>query len=134
VIVLDASAAIELVLQTSRAERIAARALHPTQRLHAPHLIDIEVSQVLRRLVQAREITLARAELALGDFEQLMIERYAHRPLLRRIWDLRSAVSAYDAAYVALAEALAAPLLTCDEKLARAHGHGAHIELVATPP
>lgn len=132
-IVLDASAAVELVLQTSRAGRIATQALHPNQRLHAPHLIDIEVSQVIRRLLQTREITLRRAELALADFEQLVIERHSHRPL-RRIWNLRSAISAYDAAYVALAEALAAPLLTCDEKLARAHGHGAHIELVTTTP
>jgi predicted nucleic acid-binding protein len=129
-IVLDASAAIELVLQTPRAERIAARALHPTERLHAPHLIDIEVAQVLRRLVQVKEITLTRADLALADFEELVIERHAHRPLLRRVWGLRTALSAYDAAYVALAEALTAPMLTCDGKLARSHGHTAKIELV----
>jgi predicted nucleic acid-binding protein len=131
VIVLDASAAIELVLRTERAERIAARALDPTQRLHAPHLIDIEVVQVLRRLHLARELTLERAELAVADFEKLVVERHAHRSLLRRIWTLRSVMSAYDAAYVALAEALAAPLLTCDEKLSRSHGHDARIELIA---
>ena len=127
---LDASAAVELVLQTPRAERIAARALHPAERLHAPHLIDVEVAQVMRRLVQAKEITATRADLALVDFEQLVIERHAHRPLLRRVWSLRAALSAYDAAYVALAEALAAPVLTCDGKLAGAHGHKAKVELV----
>ncbi len=132
-IVLDASAAVELILQTARAERIAARALDPAERLHAPDLVEIEVAQVLRRLLQARQITPARAELALTDFEQLAIERHAHRPLLRRVWGLRSAMSAYDAAYVALAEALPAPLLTCDEKLSRAHGHRAQIELISAP-
>lgn len=129
-IVLDASAAVELVLQTARAERIAARALHPAERLHAPHLIDIEVAQAMRRLVQAKEITVARADVALMDFEGLVIERHAHRPLFRRVWGLRASLSAYDAAYVALAEALAAPMLTCDEKLAGAHGHKAKIEVV----
>ena len=62
------------MLQTPRAERIAARALHPAERLHAPHLIDIEVAQVMRRLVQAKEITVARADAALVDFEGLVIE------------------------------------------------------------
>ena len=130
-IVLDASAAIELVLRTERADRIAARALDPTQRLHAPHLIDIEVVQVLRRLHLARELTLERAELAFTDFEKLVVERHAHRSLLRRVWALRSVMSAYDAAYVALAEGLGAPLLTCDEKLSHSHGHDAYIELIA---
>lgn len=129
-IVLDASAAVELVLQTPRAERIAARALHPTERLHAPHLIDVEVAQAMRRLVQAREITVARADVAISDFEGLVIERHAHRPLFRRVWGLRASLSAYDATYVALAEALSAPMLTCDEKLARAHGHKAKLEVV----
>ena len=127
---LDASAAVELVLQTPRAERIAARALHPAERLHAPHVIDVEVVQVMRRLVQAKEITVGRADVALSDFEGLAIERHAHRPLIRRVWGLRASLSAYDATYVALAEALAAPMLTCDEKLARAHGHKAKIEVV----
>ena len=129
-IVLDASAAVELILQTSRAERIAARALDPSERLHAPHLIDVEVLQVMRRLVQAKEITAARAGIALTDFEQLVIERHGHRSLSHRVWELRASLSAYDAVYVALAEALVAPMLTCDDKLARAHGHSAQIEVV----
>lgn len=129
-IVLDASAAVELILRTPRAERIAARALHPAERLHAPHLIDVEVLQVLRRLLQVKEITATRAGVALADFEQLVIERHAHRPLSHRVWGLRASLSAYDATYVALAEALVAPMLTCDDKLARAHGHSAEIEVV----
>ncbi|MGH8288482.1 MAG: type II toxin-antitoxin system VapC family toxin [Steroidobacteraceae bacterium] len=127
---LDASAAIELVLQTPRAERVAARVLDPEERIHAPYLIDVEVAQVLRRLVHAKELTPARGGLALSDFAELVIERHPHLPLLTRIWSLRTSLSAYDATYVALAEALAVPMLTCDDKLARAHGHSARIELV----
>ena len=130
-IVLDASAAVELVLSTPLAARIAARALHPAQQLHAPHLIDIEVLQTLRRLAQSAALAPRRAELALADFGDLAIERHAHSMLVPRIWSLRATVSAYDAAYIALAEALAAPLLTCDARHARAHGHGAQVELVA---
>ena len=129
-IVVDASAAVELLLRTPLAERIAARVLHPKEQLHAPHLIDIEVTQVLRRLVRSAGLTPARVELALADFGDLPIERHAHGVLLRRIWTLRAALSAYDGAYVALAEALAAPLLTCDGRLSRAHGHTADIELI----
>ena len=129
-IVLDASAAVELILQTQRAERISARALRPAERVHAPYLIDIDVAQVLRRLAQAKEITVTRADEALSDFEDLAIERHEHRPFLRRVWGLRTSLSAYDAVYVALAEALGAPMLTCDAKIARAHGHEAKIEFV----
>jgi predicted nucleic acid-binding protein len=130
-IVLDASAAVELILRTPKSDRIAARLLDPAQRLHAPELIDIEVTQVLRRLHLARELTLERAGIAIADFESLVVERHPHRPLMRRIWALRSLMSAYDGAYVALAEALAAPLVTCDERLSRAHGHDAKVELIA---
>jgi predicted nucleic acid-binding protein len=129
-IVLDASAAIEFVLRTGRAERIAARIFRPDERLHAPHLIDVEVAQVLRRLLHARQLSVQRVAEALDDYDLLAVERHAHRPLLGRIWTLRSALSAYDAAYVALAEALGATLLTCDEKLSRARGHGAQIETI----
>ncbi len=133
-IVLDASAAVELVLQTPRAERIVARALRPEESLHAPCLIDIEVVQAMRRLVQAKEITATRADEALSDFEDWVIQRHEHRPLVRRVWGLRTSLSAYDAAYVALAEALAAPMLTCDAKLARAHRCEAKIERVRNDP
>jgi predicted nucleic acid-binding protein len=129
-IVIDASTAIELVLRTDRADAIGARVFDPAEQLHAPHLIDVEVTQALRRLLLARQIAPGRAEEAFEDFGLLGIERHAHRPLLDRIWSLKTSISAYDAAYVALAEGLAAPLLTCDEKLARTRGHGARIEFV----
>ena len=105
-------------------------ALDPRERLHAPHLLDIEVTQVLRRLVRQKEITLARADQALEDLSHLVLERHDHLSLVPRIWQLRDSLTAYDAAYVALAEALDAPLLTSDAKLAGAHGHRATIELI----
>jgi predicted nucleic acid-binding protein len=130
VIVVDASAVLELLLGTERAERVAARLLAPDERLDAPHLLDIEVGQALHRLAQLNAITVLRAEEALADFASLVIERHAHRELLPRIWQLGDSLTAYDAAYVALAEALDAPVLTCDAKLGRAHGHRARIEVV----
>lgn len=106
------------------------RAFLSTEQMHAPQLLDIEITQVLRRLVRQKEITAARAEQALQDLADLLIERHDHQALIQRIWQLRDSLSAYDGAYVALAEGLAAPLLTCDGKLAGAHGHRATIELV----
>jgi predicted nucleic acid-binding protein len=129
-IVIDASAVIELLLRTELGERVEARALTVDESLHGPHLIDLEVAQVVRRLLQLDELTLVRAEEALDDYRGLLIERRAHQPLLERIWELRESLSVYDGAYVALAEAIDAPLLTCVAKLARSHGHRARIELI----
>ena len=130
-IVVDASAVLELLLGTERAERVAERVLAPDERLDAPHLLDIEVAQALRRLVHLSALTVPRAQQALDDFASLVIERHPHRELLPRVWQLRDSLSAYDSAYVALGEALDAPVLTCDAKLGRAHGHRARIEVVA---
>jgi predicted nucleic acid-binding protein len=129
-IVLDASALLEILLRTPLAERLMDRALDVSERMHAPHLLDVEVAQVLRRLVQRKEVTVERAEQALDDLSKLAIERHEHQSLVSRAWQLRDSISAYDGVYVALAEALDAPLLTCDAKLAGAHGHRATIELV----
>jgi predicted nucleic acid-binding protein len=85
---------------------------------------------VLRRLTHLKEITAARAHEALDDYAGLLVERSAHRELLRRVWELRETMTVYDGAYVALAEALDAPLVTCDGRLARSHGHSATVELV----
>jgi predicted nucleic acid-binding protein len=132
-IVIDASAVIELVLRTELGEKVEARALAPEERLYAPHLLDIEVAQVLRRMVQLREISALRAQEAIDDHSGLLIERATHRELLPRIWQLRESLTAYDGAYVALAEALEATLLTCDAKLARSHRHHARFELFDQP-
>jgi predicted nucleic acid-binding protein len=96
----------------------------------AASLLDLEVAQVLSRLTHLNEITAARAHETLDDYAGLLVERAAHRDLLRRVWELWDSMTAYDGAYIALAEALDAPLLTCDGKLARSHGHRAMIELV----
>jgi predicted nucleic acid-binding protein len=130
VIVLDASAAIECVLQTSKGLEITSRILSPREILHAPHLLDVEVAQTLRRFVRSRALAEDRAQEALQDFLDLRIRRYPHPPLLRRVWELRGNLTAYDALYVTLAEALPAPLLTCDSKLASSPGHRARIHLL----
>ncbi len=129
-IVLDASAAVELLLGTESGRTIASRIADPELGLHAPHLIDIEVAQALRRYAQEGEIDLRSAKAALDDLRSLDMERHAHEPLLDRVWALRGNMTAYDAVYVALAEALDATLLTCDGKLARAPGVGKRIELI----
>ena len=97
--------------------------------LHAPHLLDLEVLQVLRRYAAAGEISAERAREALDDLAAFRLRRWAHEPLTLRIWDLRQNLTAYDAAYVALAEALGAPLLTRDRRLASAPGIRARVEV-----
>lgn len=128
-IVLDASAAVELLLGTQRGAAVEARIFDPAETLHAPELLDVEVAQVLRRYERARLIDAARAEAALRDLADLPLERYAHALLLPRAWELRENLTIYDAVYVALAELLAAPLLTGDASLAAAKHH-ATIELI----
>lgn len=131
-IVLDASAAVELLLGTEQGRSIADRIADPEIGLHAPHLIDIEIVQALRRYVHDGEIDRSTAVTALEDLRALDLERHAHEPLLDRVWALRENLTAYDAVYVALAEALGGILLTCDGKLARAPGLGKRIELVGS--
>ena len=129
-IVLDASALVELLLGTSTGRAVAGRIADPEVSLHVPHLADVEVAQTLRRYVRERELDAASASAALGDLSALDLERHSHEPLLDRVWALRENLTAYDAVYVALAEALDAPLLTCDGRLARAPGMAHRVELV----
>jgi predicted nucleic acid-binding protein len=129
-IVLDASAVLELVLVTDAGQHVRERIASTSETLHVPHLIDLEVLQVLRRYCASGALEPDRAKLALEDFQALDLERYAHEPMLDRIWQLRENMTAYDAAYVALAEVLAAPLLTFDARLANAPGHRADVELI----
>jgi predicted nucleic acid-binding protein len=128
-IVLDASAAVDWLLQTPAGLRIEQRIYARNESLHAPHLMDIEVAQVLRRLVREGTVPVHRAEAAIQDLQALRITRYPHFLLLPKIWNRRNNFSAYDAAYVVLAESLGAVLITRDGRLASAPGHAASVEL-----
>ena len=130
-IVLDASAALELLLDTPTAAPLGTRVFAPAETVAAPHLLDLEVAQVLRRYTRTQECSVERGRQALADLSVLPIQRYPHDILLPRIWQLRNNMTAYDAAYIALAEALSAPLLTCDSHLAHASGHRATVELIS---
>ncbi|MGC9953417.1 MAG: type II toxin-antitoxin system VapC family toxin [Rhizomicrobium sp.] len=127
-IVVDSSLAVELLLPTPLGVRIVDRVFDEER--HVPHLIDVEFASALRRLTRFGGLNEAAARRALDNFGDWTLVRHDHGKLLQRIWQLRDSVSAYDAAYVALAESLDAPLLTCDAKLSRAHGHRARIELL----
>ncbi len=128
-IVVDASAILELLLNTPQATRVAGRLFVAGETLHAPHLLDIEVAQVLRRYAIAGALTEERGDRALEDLGDLRLERYPHHLFLDRVWELRHNLTAYDAIYVALAEALAAPLVTRDAALAKAR-HRARVEVL----
>jgi predicted nucleic acid-binding protein len=129
-IVLDASAVIEWLLWTSRGIRIDQRLFSKPVTLHAPHLLDVEVAQVLRRYARDGIITAQRGQEALEDLSDLSLYRYPHDFLMQRVWELRPNLTAYDAVYVALAEVVNAPLVTCDAKIASAPGHHAFVEVV----
>jgi predicted nucleic acid-binding protein len=129
-IVVDASALLEFLLQTSLGARVEARLFGEEDELHAPHLLDVDVAQGLRRLVRTGEVSSGRAEEAIADLTDLDLHRHAHLDLLDRAWKLRDNITAYDAMYVALAEAIEAPIITCDRPLAKAPGHRARIEVI----
>jgi predicted nucleic acid-binding protein len=132
-IVLDASAAVDWLLQTPAGQlieqRIYAGPQAQTETLHTVHLLDVEFAQVLRRLVREGTLAPKRAEEAIDDLAALRMVRYGPMLLLKRIWQLRQNLSAYDASYVALAEELRAPLITRDRRLAAAPGHKAAVEV-----
>ena len=128
-IVLDASAAVDWLLQTSAGQSIENRIYSRNETLHAPHLLDLEVTQVLRRLALQGVVSVHRAHEAVRDLLDLRITRYPHLVLLPRIWQLRHNFSAYDAAYLVLAEQLGATVVTRDGRLASASGHAAAVEL-----
>jgi predicted nucleic acid-binding protein len=130
VIVLDASAAIEWLLQSRAGIKLEKRLFSPSESLHAPHLLDVEVAQVLRRYVREKIMSAQRGQEALEDLADIPLSRYPHDFLMPRVWELRATLTAYDAVYVALAEVLDAPLLTCDAKIASAPGHSAKVQVV----
>ena len=126
-IVLDASAAADACLEREDRGLWAVDAIAGAGEIHAPHLIDTEVVSALRRFLLAREIARPQAQAGLELFARLALERHPAAPLRLRIWELRTRLTAYDATYVALAEALGLPLVTTDDRLARADGHRAEI-------
>lgn len=128
-IILDASSAVELLLRTPAGQSIERRIYSRGESLHAPHLIDLEVTQVLRRQVREGRVSPHRANEAVHDLIQLRLRRYPHTALLPSIWKYRHTLSACDAAYVVLAETLGSTLITRDARLASARGHRAKIEL-----
>ncbi|HWC38211.1 MAG TPA: type II toxin-antitoxin system VapC family toxin [Acidimicrobiales bacterium] len=131
-IVVDASVVVTALADNGAdGEELRSR-LQADGDLHAPEVLDLEVAAVLRRLVvMERALGPRRASRALEDLADLPVERYSHRPLLGRVWALRHNLPAYDAAYVALAEALGAVLLTADRRLARCPGLRCELELVS---
>ena len=128
-IVLDASAAIDWLLQTAAGQRIETRIYARAESLHAPHLLDLEVVQVLRRLVREAAVSAQRADQALRDLLDLRVSRYPHFVFLPEVWQLRHNLSAYDAVYVALAQKIDATLITRDARLASASVRGVRVEL-----
>ena len=128
--VIDASAAVELLLDTARGRRLSSRLSAESVEIHVPHLVDLEIAQALRSYVRRGALDAERGARALRHWRHLQAERYGHHGFLDRIWELRHNVSAYDAVYVALAEALSTVLLTADRRLAGAPGLEGRIELI----
>jgi predicted nucleic acid-binding protein len=129
VIVLDASVVVELLSNGALADAIRSSLAKRNDSLIVPHLIDIEVASAMRKLAAGHRIDSHRSDQFLEELEMLPAERYAHTFLLGRIWELRHNFTAYDAAYIALAEATSAVLYTMDEKLCK--GHRAQVALFA---
>lgn len=129
-IVLDASAALELLLNTTSGRLIAREINNRETTLHVPHLIDLEIVQVLRRYVLSGEIQESRAVIAINHWLGLDVSRYPHEPFVTTIWQYRNNLTAYDAAYVALAKVLHAGLITCDRSLAKIAGLDTAIEVI----
>jgi len=129
VIVLDASILVEVLLQTEVGSPLGERLLGSETPLLAPHLIDVEVAQVLRRLVAQGDVDAARAGQALADLADFPLDRCPHELLLPRAWELRSNLTIYDGVYVSLSELLEAPLYTRDRRIRRAPRHTARVEV-----
>ena len=127
-LVVDTSAVLETVAAANPDRGLLDRLVADGD-LHAPHLLDIEVLNALRGLVRGGKLSGDRAADARADIAELAIVRYGHEPLADRIWGMRANLTAYDAAFVALAEALDVPLVTCDRRLASAPGHAARFEI-----
>ena len=127
-IVVDASAVVESIVLEGHIPGLSERLTNDGD-LHAPHLVDVEVTHALRRLVASGQLTSDRASDARMDAADLLLMRYPHLVLLERAWELRENMTVYDGVYIALAELLRAPLVTCDARLAQTPGHHAEVEV-----
>ncbi len=125
----DASA-VQFVLRTASAEAVADRIESANGVVHGPHVSDVEVLHVLRRYDRERIVDSSRIRAALSTFGDLTIHRHEHTMLMPRVWELRANLTACDATYVALAEALDVPLVTCDQRLGRAAGIRTNVEVL----
>ena len=129
-IVIDASAEVAILLNIGQdIERIRSRIARPGETLHVPHLFEIEILHALRSLTLRGTVPSERARLALDRLRDTRFVRYPHTALMERMWALRENLTAYDAPYIALAEALDAPVVTTDARLARASGVRAAVEV-----
>jgi predicted nucleic acid-binding protein len=129
-IVVDASILVT-ALGDDGSDGDRARSRLKGERLAAPHLIDLEVTSAWRRLAASGDLDHRRAQFALDDLRSLRIDRVPHASLIARCWELRDNLTVYDSVYVALAEVMAAPLLTADARLAGASGPRCQIELLS---
>jgi predicted nucleic acid-binding protein len=120
-IVLDASAVVELVAGGALAETLRRELSQRREPVIVPHLLDVEVVSALRGLAAGKRIEGRQIRQMLRDLADLPVERHAHAPLFDRVWELRNNFTAYDAIYIALAEAMDAVLITLDRKLEKGH-------------
>ena len=129
-IVVDASLLIEVLAGDEMGDMVSARLAGRAGALVAPEVLDLEIIQALRRLVRSGRVSAATALEGFNVLEDLRIERFSHAPLANRIWEFRENLTAYDAAYFALAEMLAAPLWTLDAKFAGVPGASAAVHVL----
>ena len=129
-IVLDASVVVEVLTNGPLADSLRRHLAGRSESFIVPHLLDVEVVSALRGLIAGRRIDSHRSEQVLAGLAALRARRYAHTPLVGRIWELRHNFTAYDAVYIALAEATNSVLYTCDAKLSK--GHRARVVLFAS--
>lgn len=129
-IVVDASALVEVLIRSSATASVEDFLVRNRDGLHAPHLLDIECTHVIRHYVQLGIMQSHHARISISGLQDFRLIRHSHVPLLGRVWELRASLTAYDAVYVALAESLGAPLLTRDKRLARSAAAYVQMQLV----